>query len=182
MIRFIFGMVDKLVAVAGALLFSQAPMFIHQYMQGLSGHVAEIKLQIDSLRAVSASSGKTLSEYIAKFIDNPDPDFVAQGKWMGDLLDRYTNLSSSLTALQETSLWTRPLLFIRHCYLDIVDQTYREFTPGLPFSAEGFAYALGGMVIFSTIFWLFKLGIKRTYGFFRKGSKHEKSDCRTAIQ
>jgi hypothetical protein len=182
MIRFIFGMIDRMIAVSGAVLFSQAPMFIHQYMQSLSGHVDELKIQIDSLKAVSITSGKTLSEYIGRFIENGDPDFAAQGKWMSSLLERYSNMSESLTALQDSSLWARPLLFIRHCYLDIAEQTYREFTPGLPFSMEGLAYGAAGLILFSSIFWLLKLGIKRTYDHFRKTSHNAKPDFRTPIQ
>ena len=152
MIRFIVNMIDRVAAVTGAVLFSQAPMFIYQYMQNLSGHVAELKVQIGSLHSISALTGKSLPEYIGRFLDNPDPDFIAQGKWMNDLLERYQSMNVSLNALQDASLWTRPLLFIRHSYLDVVKQTYGEFTPGLPFSFEGLFYAFIGMILFSSIF------------------------------
>lgn len=180
MIRFIFGMIDRIIALTGALLFSQAPMFIHQYIQNLSGHVAELNIQIQSLRTVSSATGKSLPEYIAKFTESSDLDFQAQGKWISGVIDRSLSMGDSLSALQDSSLLTRPLLFIRHCYLDIVEQTYHDFTPGLPFSVEGAAYAFAGMVLFSSIFWMLKLCIRRIYG-YRRGSQHEKLDCRTAV-
>lgn len=182
MIRFISGMVDRVIGVAGAVIFSQAPMFIHQYMQSLSGHVSELKLQIASLREVSVTAGKSLSEYIGKFTGSPDPDFSAQGRWMGELLDRYSNMNTSLTALQDSSVWARPLLFVRHCYLDIAEQTYREFTPGIAFSVEGLAYAAAGMLLFSSLFWLLKSGVRRFYDYLRKTASNEATDRRTTIQ
>lgn len=181
MIRFIFGVVDRLIGVSGAVLFSQAPMFINQYMQNLSGHVAELNLQIGTLRNAAETSGKTLPEYIGKFLKSPDPDFSAQGVWLGDIMDRFSSMNTSLTALQDSSLWARPLLFVRHCYLDIVEQTYREFTPGLPFSIEGIAYAVAGMLLFSSVFWIFKSGLRRLYDRSRKGSRHETPNSGTSI-
>ena len=173
-------MIDRVIALSGALLFSQAPMFIHQYTQNLSGHVAELNIQIQSLRNVASSTGKSLPEYVAKFTESSDIDFQAQGKWINALTDRFHSINDSLGALQDSSLLTRPLLFIRHCYLDVVEQTYHDFTPGIPFSIEGAAYAFVGMVLFSSLFWMLKLCIRRIYG-YRRGSQHEKFDCRTPV-
>lgn len=181
MIRLISGMIDRIVGVAGALLLSQAPMFLHQYMQNLSGHVSELKFQIATLRDVSTGSGKSLAEYIGKFSGSPDPDFAAQGRWMADLLDRYTDMSTSLIALQDASVWSRPILFLRHCYVDVVEQTFAKFTPGLPFSMEGLAYAALGMLLFSSLYWLFKSSIRHVYDHLRKTVRHEAPNSRPPV-
>ena len=182
MIRFISGMIDRCIGVAGALLLSQAPMYLHQYIHNLSGHVSELKFQIATLRDASKGSGKTLAEYIGKFSGSPDPDFSAQGRWMADLLDRYSDMSTSLITLQDASVWSRPILFLRHCYLDVAEQTLAKFTPGLPFSLEGLAYAALGMFLFSALFWLFKSSIRHLYDTLRKAFRNETPNSRTPIQ
>lgn len=173
---------DRVVGLAGGLLFSQAPMFIHQYTQNLSGHVSELSTQIGSLSAVAQNSSKSLHEYIAKFATHNDPDFIAQGEWMRGILDRYSSLNSSLTALQLSTPWEKPLLFIRHCYPDIAEQTLREFTPGLPFSLEGLCYAIGGMVLFSSFFWSLKYLMRRTYDRLKENRRAKRAHCETSAE
>ena len=47
--KFVGGMLDRVLAVLGALLFSQFPAFTLQYTHHLSGRVAELKKQVHLL-------------------------------------------------------------------------------------------------------------------------------------
>jgi len=54
------GLLDRLLCVVGAVLFSQLPEFIQQYLQRLGGHLDEARRQLEQFRAVAAQSDLTL--------------------------------------------------------------------------------------------------------------------------
>lgn len=165
LIRMLSGIIDRLFALAGALSFSQTPLFIQQYRQQLFGRVEELNLQIRVLHDAAKLSGKTLEQYIDKFIQNPDIDFSRQGMIMQGLVQRWTELNQSLHALTEADLWKKPLVFIHYYNKDVAEATWRHFELGIPLTVEGGVYALFGMAIgFFTFFVL-----KSTLSIFWKG-------------
>lgn len=138
---------DRLCALAGALLFSQAPEFFQQYTQRLAGHVAELQRHVDILKQLAKQSGKTLHDYIHKFISNSDPDFSNQGTMMQKMVDRLNDLTLSLQSMQTASVWSRPWEFVTHLQEDIAYGTMVHFKAGLPLTLEGACYAFIGMLV-----------------------------------
>ena len=67
------GLFDRLLCVAGAVLFSQVPEFMEQYLQRLGGHLDEARRQLEQLRDVAAQIRVTLEALIANTSANPDP-------------------------------------------------------------------------------------------------------------
>lgn len=160
MIKIIGGLLDRIFAVIGALLFSQVPVFMQQYTQRLAGHVAELSIQIEKMRQAASLTGKTLQQYVQKFMSASDPDFARQGVIMNEMTHRWQNLSEGLTAMQNASAVTRPFAFGYHLNLDIFKNTFQSFDLGLVFTVEGFIYALIGIAAGYLAFWsIRKLGI-----------------------
>lgn len=156
MIAWIISFFDRLFAFTGALLFSQIPSFMLQYQQQLAGHVNELNLQISLLRQIADKSGKSLDEYIKKFIDHSDSDFSRQGEYLQELVTRYVDLSSSYVQLKEADVWHRPFIFIRNLYSDIAWKTYDNYDFAIVFSLEGFIYAAIGFLFGFCVFFLIK--------------------------
>ena len=72
------GLIDRLLCVVGAVLCSQLPEFIQQYLQRLGGHLDEARRQLDQFREVAAKSGLTLDQLAAKSRENvTTPEQVA---------------------------------------------------------------------------------------------------------
>jgi len=162
--KWIINALDRVFAVIGALVFSQAPMFMQQYQQQLAGHVAELQIQIDKMKAVAMNSGKNLESYIEKFTSNSDLDFMRQGELMQKMTDRYRDFSETLLSLNQSSAFTRPFVFISNMYSDIATSTFKTFNFGLEFSLEGLIYALVGIFLGFSIF----AGIKRFFRLFSR--------------
>lgn len=157
MLKWLAGILDRVFAVIGALLFLQAPMFMMQYVHNLAGHVAELQLQMELMRKTAASTGKTLEQYVSKFMSNSDPDFSKQGEIMQGMIDRWENLSSGLHSLMSSNVFARPFVFMYHFDYSVAKDTYSHFQFGLTFSLEGIVYSMIGLVIGYFIFRLLAL-------------------------
>lgn len=156
MIKWLGNIIDRLFAVAGALVFSQAPLFMQYYTQQLSGHVAELKLNVEAMGKIAAQSGKTLDQYVLKFMASTDPDFNLQGKLMQSMVERWTVFNENLYSMQNATVWTRPFLFIRQFDWDIARTTYHTFEVGLTFNLEGIIYAFLGLLFGYLVFMLIR--------------------------
>lgn len=139
------GLLDRIFAAAGALLFAQLPMFMLQYTQQLAGRAAELNRQISSLKQISMMNGKSLNEYIHKFIATGDPDFVQQGELMQKMIQRFSYLSQAENDMSEASPLTQLFVFLRHFDSDIAKMTFTYFKFGIPLSVEGLIYGLIGL-------------------------------------
>lgn len=152
--------IARIFIVLGALILSQMPLFISAYTQQLYGRVAELKMQKDELLKMAQASGKTLEQYIYKFLASTDPDFHGQGEWMQGTLNRLQSLSEALTSIQGATLWERPFIFLKTLNFEMAKTTFALFTPGLPLTAEGAAYiaagAIFGWICFHAILLLFR--------------------------
>lgn len=145
-LRWVIGLCDRISAVVGAFIFSQVPLFFQQYIQLLAGHLAEAEYQMTKVSFAAHQSGKTLSEYIGKFLSQSDPDFVAQGHIMQEMLTRVSTLQEAHQVLASASCWWRPYYFCKYATYDIIQATCKSFTPGLTVTFETGIYALSGVL------------------------------------
>lgn len=156
MFSWIIGLIDRFFAFVGALLFSQAPLFIQQYKQQLAGHVAELDRQVKSLTQTAELSGKTVEQYTQKFLQSSDIDFARQGEFIQDIVTRFKDYSYAWMSLNESTVWNRPFTFIKNLDMDIARKTYNQFEFGILFSLEGLIYALAGLVLGYLVFFTIK--------------------------
>jgi hypothetical protein len=156
MFKWIGGLIDRIFAVAGALAFSQIPLFMQQYQLHLSGHVAELQMQVQAMRNSAALTGKSLEQYIMKFLNSSDLDFKNQGDLMRAMIQRYENLAEGYNALQNATAYAKPFLFIQYFDRDIAQATWPAFQMGFSFNLEGAAYVLMGIVFGLITYWILR--------------------------
>lgn len=142
---FLLKMIDRLLAVLGALVFMQAPQYIQDYVHVLYGHLSELNWQLDQIRTMTAKSGKTVAELAIKFLKSNDHDIVFQGELIDKLLKREEAFTSALRALREASPFSKPFLFLRHHDLEIAKETWRDFKFALPLTLEAMVWGLLGL-------------------------------------
>lgn len=145
--KWIDGIADRLIALFSALLFAQLPAFFLQYMGQLSGHVHELNLQIQALHLAATTGGKSLPEYVNKFISHADPDFTSQGEIMQAMLHRQEELSHSLLAMQDAGVFTRPFVFLANINTEIATSAFHDFHFAFPVTVEGLIYSLVGLFV-----------------------------------
>lgn len=141
------SIIDRLCVVAGAFICSQIPEFMQQYTHRLGGHVDELQQLITQMRQVASYSNKTLEQYLHKFISSSDPDFVRQGEFMQGILFRWEELNRAFYSLTQSTILTRPYIFLKELQYDIAQSTLTTFHPSINLSTEGLCYAGAGILI-----------------------------------
>jgi Protein of unknown function (DUF2937) len=157
-------LLDRVLCVGGAVVFSQIPEFMQQYLQRLEGHLDEARLQVERFKAAAAQAGMTLDQMIAGTGQNPDPAMARLGGVIRSSVARVDELSAADAALRHASLWTRPFAFLEHADWGIARATWAIYRPAVPTTAEGFLYAAVGMVfILATYHGCVRAPIARRY-------------------
>jgi len=147
MIEWLSKILDRIFAVVGALLFIQFPVFMDQYVMHLAGRVDELQYQVLLMREAATQSGKTLKEFVAKFIENSDLDFSRQGELMQGMVQRLSSFSDSLASLLNANFLTRPFKFLFHLDWAVVKSTFSTYKIGLFLTFESLIYGLIGIVV-----------------------------------
>jgi hypothetical protein len=135
------GLLDRVLCVLGAVAFSQVPEFIQQYLQRLGGHLDEARRQLAQFQESAARSGLTLGQLIEKTSANAEPAVARLGGVMQGTAVRVDELTAADAAIRHASVWTRPLVFLRHLDFGIARATWGIFRPAVPTTPEGLLYA-----------------------------------------
>lgn len=146
------GLIDRLLCVVGAVLCSQLPEFIQQYLQRLGGHLDEARRQLDQFREVAAKSGLTLDQLAAKSQENADTTVARLGQLMHGTVDRVDALAAADAAIRNASIFARPFVFLRHADLSIARSTWTIFKPAVPTTVEGMLYAAFGVLFILALY------------------------------
>jgi len=152
------GLLDRALCVIGAVIFSQAPEFMQQYLQRLGGHLDEARRHLLQFQDAAAQSGLSLDRLIGQTSANADPAVAKLGGVMTDTVARVDTLAVAQAAIRDASLWTRPFVFLRHLDPAIARGTWDVFKPAVPTTTEGLLYAAIGMLV---LLGIYHLGIKQ---------------------
>lgn len=143
---------DRILCVAGAVLFSQAPEFMQQYLQRLGGHLAEARRHLAEFQDVARQTGQTLDHLIATSKANADAAIARLGDVMDAAGTRVAELSAAESAIREASPFTRPFQFFQHVDPRIANDTWAIFKPAVPTTLEGVLYAGVGLVVLLALY------------------------------
>jgi hypothetical protein len=146
-VRVFDGLIDRLLCVLGAVLFSQGPEFMQQYLQRLGGHLQEAQRQLGLFRQAASQSGQSLEQFIAETRTNSHAGVAHLSSVMNDAVDRTASLQAAHDALTQSTLWTRPFVFLQHVDPAIAQATWTAYQPAVPTTVEGLLYALSGMLV-----------------------------------
>jgi hypothetical protein len=141
-----------MLCVVGAVLFSQIPEFIQQYLQRLGGHLDEARRQLGRFQEIATKAGLTIDELMVKSRGSPEPTVVQLGKLMRDTASRVDALSAAEAGIRNASLFSRPLVFLRHLDLSIAHATWGIFKPAVPTTVEGLFYAGVGVLLMLALY------------------------------
>ena len=151
------GLLDRVLGVIGAVVFSQAPEFMQQYLQRLGGHLDEARRQLQQFQQVADQSGVSLDHLIGETSTNGDAAVARLGGVMAEASARVDTLATAQAALQHASPWTRPFVFLQNIDSDIARSTWAAFKPAMPTTVEGLVYAFAGLLVLLAVY---HLGIK----------------------
>lgn len=176
-LRIFDSFIDRILCVLGAVLFSQAPEFMQQYLQRLGGHLEEARRQLAVLQQTATQAGLSLEQFIARTGANPDPAVAKLGGVMSGAAERVASLQSAHDSLLHASVWERPFLFVSHLDPEVARATGGVYQPAVPTTLEGLIYALAGMLVFLA---LYHFGLKFVLALFGQRTPTSKSPARSA--
>lgn len=131
----------------------------------MTGHLAELRQQLNILKNYALSTGKTLPELVQKFLANSDGDIVFQGKILSGMIAREIRFQEALNAIQTAGPLMKPFYFFKYFQTSIAEEAYGTFVFGFPVTFESFYYAVAGigfgMLVIKTISFIFHLSTKR---------------------
>jgi hypothetical protein len=135
--------IDRILCACGALVFSQAPEFMQQYLQRLGGRLDEALRHLDEVRSVALQSGVSISTE-GKALDAGSAG-VAQLLRLSS--ERFDSLQAAESSLRNASIFTRPFVFLKNCDWETARSTLNVYKPAVPTTIEGLSYALLGMAV-----------------------------------
>lgn len=146
------GLLDRGLCVVGAVLFSQIPEFIQQYLQRLGGHLDEARRQLGRFQEIAAKASLTADQLIERSRDSAEPTMVQFGQLMRDTVSRVDALAAAEAGIRNASIFSRPLVFLHHLDLSIAHATWTVFKPAVPTTIEGLAYAGVGVLLMLALY------------------------------
>ncbi len=173
--RALDNLIDRALCVGGAVLVSQAPEFMQQYLQRLGGHLDESRRQLDQFRQSATQAGLTLEQLIHQTAATADPVVAQLSDVMAGAQARTETLQAAYDTLGQASLWARPFVFLRHLDAGIARATWTAFRPAVPTTVEGLIYAAVGMLL---LLGVYHLGVKRAARRFRPGRRLKPATAR----
>jgi len=147
------AIVDRVLCVAGAVAFSQAPEFMQQYLQRLGGSLDEARRIVAQYEDAAQQAGKPLADYIAHINTSVDSAAAPLGGVMGNAVERMNDLAAAHAALRDASVFGRPFAFFAHLDAHIAKSTWLAFKPAVPTTVEGLIYALIGIAVILAIYY-----------------------------
>ncbi|WJH41294.1 DUF2937 family protein [Aliirhizobium terrae] len=136
-----------LVAIAGAVVFSQAPELTQQYRQRLGGAIDELTTIIQNFDEQANHAGLERQAALNIYAVSPEQFLRSQGDSMRHTFDRYESLSDQMLHLASTSPILRPLVVARNPDPATLANAWRDFVPGVPVSIAGLVWAVLGAVV-----------------------------------
>lgn len=147
LLKVLDGLMDRIMAVAGAIICAQFPQYYAQYIQRLGGHLDEARRAVSQYAKVAVSYNLSLQEYINVHLTSNNKIFISTGKVIQGLVDRLDHLQTAFTTLQNSTPLTRWVVFLQVMDPEIARKTWTNFTPGVPTTVEALVYALIGLLI-----------------------------------
>lgn len=145
-------LLDRVLCVVGAVVFSQAPEFMQQYLQRLGGHLDEAARQLRQFEHVATQSGESVSAFAARAQASTDTVMARMGDIVAGTITRVDELGAAVAALRDATPWSRPFVFLEHLDTEIAQATWGVFKPAVPTTLEGALYAAAGMIVFLALY------------------------------
>ncbi len=158
-LKFLDGIIDRLISVVGAIAFSQFPQYYGQYMQRLGGHLAEARRSLEQYIEAAEALDMSLEAYIREHLESGSDVFVSSGEVVQNLLERVQSLEQSYQALQDATIFNRWFIFLQEVDWSIAAGTWENFVPGVPTTVEGITYAMAGLLMAWGLYSLLKATI-----------------------
>jgi len=158
--RFVRGLIDRLLLLAAAIMGGLVPGFISQYRQRLGGRLDQALADLAPWQHLANQYHHGhLAELIQYHLASPDPTFHAEGAIIESLVQTVARLQASFDALH-TTLFRQVAYLSTHADPELARATFQDWVPTFALSVEGIVFALA----FALVLWLIFHALWRLVG------------------
>ncbi|HEY1075504.1 MAG TPA: DUF2937 family protein [Fontimonas sp.] len=159
--KFVAGMLDRVLFACGLLLFLQLPQFVDLYAQRLGGYRQAVADSVaEYQRSADTHYAGDLNRLVADFRTDDNPAQRDMGDKMQRDRERLVELDTAVAVLSGSSLVDKLIYLARHIDMPIARTTAETFTPGLPLTLQaGLCGLIGGLLasgLFNLLAWPFR--------------------------
>ena len=134
------------IAFAAAAISAQIPEFSQEYQQRLGGAIGELEPIVAAFDADAMRSDLSREEALAVYGRSHEQFLKDRGKSMVQVFDRYDHLIWQRDTMSRMGSFVRPVVVLYSADEKLVTATRRAFSPSVPLTISGLAYALLGFL------------------------------------
>ena len=166
MFRFLVSIIDRVIFTLSFIVGVQAPEFIQQYTQRLSGHLDEAKFHLSQFQTIADMQFKgDLTTLITRYQTNNDIAIQETGKVVNNTIERISSFEAQISQLQQNDYLNRLYYFASEVDIPMAKSTLESFKLAIPLEPE--ALITGGIFAFTLVLLLSALilFVKSTFKF-----------------
>jgi hypothetical protein len=161
MIKFFTSIIDRIIFTLSFIAGVQAPEFIQQYVQRLSGHLDEAKFQLSQFQTIADMQFKgDLATLITRYQTNNDIAIQETGKIVNSTVERISSFEAQISQLQQNDYLNRLYYFAAEVDMPMAKATLENFKLAIPLEPEalitGAAFAFTLVLLLSALTLLVK--------------------------
>ena len=169
MIKLITTLFDRILFTLSFILGVQAPEFMQQYIQRLSGHRDEAKYQLQQFQEIADTQfNGDLSLMVERYQANADSAIAQTGGVIGAMNDRLTGFDLQLSQLQSHDYMTQLYHFVRQIDLPMAQATLHDFQLAVPLEigalSTGVIFAFSVLLLQATGIATLKISVNKLRG------------------
>jgi hypothetical protein len=148
--RFLRGLIDRVLLIAAVVAGGLVPGFIAQYRQRLGGRLDQAQLDLAPWQHIADQYHHgDLGQLIQYHLASHDATFHAEGSVIQALVQTVQRLQLAVDALH-TALWRQIAYLSTHTEPDLLRATYHDWVPTFALSLDGLLFA----ALFALLLWL----------------------------
>jgi len=133
MLKFISTIFDRILFTVSFILGVQAPEFMQQYIQRLSGHLDEAKFQLQQFQSIAdLQFNGDLTLMLERYQKNSDTAIVETGKVISAMVERVSGFEFQLSQLQTSDYTNQLYYFIHQIDIPMAKATLNNFQLAVP--------------------------------------------------
>ena len=140
-------MIAGIGGVGLAMVLSQFPEYAQQYTQRLGGAVDELRIITEDFDRAAIAGGLDRQAALQRYNASNDDFLAGRGTSMTATFQRYEQLSTSLTRIEDAGPVERFQALPAYLDTDIGRRTLENYRPAIPVTMEGILYAGAGFVL-----------------------------------
>ena len=152
--RWIGGVIDRLILLAAVVAAACIPSFIAQYRQHLAGRLDQVLADLAPFQAIANRNfGGDLGALIRHHLASQDATFHAEGAALQGMVDTAARLRAAAQALN-TDLIHQCLYLMQHVDPQLASATWHIYQPAFTLTVQGTGFAL----VLGVVVWLLFMG------------------------